>query len=316
MIHLGLGKGITTLFLLRQDDVGSSSRKHKHDAKCFLEDYRREIKKELSASKEARWEGSFFILGRASMALFLTCRSLDRIPWIVMRVGAICRRMIEERNLKLQMSEPYCFPAVKIDLGKKVKTLGDADKVLPVLVFIRTRENVESLVQRIKLTREIKEHVRGFYLGLGMYDVILHLAFRTISELGFVYNLLRTSLGDFLESSTIIGVPQDDSSQQKERMQAASIQRVPFSISAKCIGGQDVVVANRMRTLSRRKQYRDLFEQYEKRQDVVSLRQGYMDVEIRFMSNTVTDAFDLSCEIRRLEGVIDTCTLVGLPCLK
>jgi hypothetical protein len=310
---MDLAKGITALFLLRQDDVGSSKKKQQNDSKQFLEEYCEEIRSAFPASKETRLEESFFILGRASMAVLLTCSSLYEISGVVMQIEGICRKMIEERGLKIRMSEPYCFPAVKINLDESVNSSTFDDNVVPMLNFIRTPEGAESFVQRVISTKEIREHARGLYLGLGMYDVILHLTFRNLNELGRVYNLMRASLGRLWESSTIIGVPRDRSNQQKERMQAASIQEIPFSISVKCLGGEDVAVAKRIRAMSRKRQYRHLFRQYGKKQNDVSLRQGYMDVEIRFKSNTVIEAFDFSCAIRRLEGVIDTCTLAGLP---
>jgi hypothetical protein len=307
-----INKGTTLLVLLRQDDVSSSRRKRQYDAKMFLEEYCKKLRTKFTARTVAQVQETFFILGRASMTLFLTCRNLSDIPAVLTEAGQICREMIEERNLRIGMFEPYCFPAVEIKFAKRVEP--NLDRTIPVLVFIRTPQSVEELIQGIRSRKDIMECMRQSYIGLGMYQMILWLTFRNLQELSNVYGLLRASIGRFWETSTIIGVPRDSDCQQKERIHATSTPEILFSTSAKCVGGKDEAVARRMLSLSRKRQFKHLFRNFVSPYEIVNLRQGYLDVEMRFMSNNISDAFDLSSAVRKLEGVIDTCTLTGLPC--
>lgn len=244
-----LDKEITAIALTRQDDLASARRKRHYDAKRFLEDYSEEIRSKIATYSEARLQEAFFVLGRASMAIFLACRHLSEIPQTLMGVGEIRSKMTKERKLRIGIFEPYCFPAVEIKMIGNGGFSKKESKVIPALIFIRTPLEIEALVRKIQSMKPIGEHVQGLYLGLGMYDVILRLGFRSLHEFGDVYGALRASLGKFWETSTIIGVPMESSGLQKEREQAKSTRMIPFSTSAKCIGGKDAEVAKGMYNL-------------------------------------------------------------------
>lgn len=307
-----LANYITAITLIRQDDVPSKRTKQKCDAKHFLAKYLAELKGQLNKSSQFDFQGSFFLLGRSSVALLLTCKTLSRIPDLIRLITDIQKKIRNKEKLDLGMFEPYCFPSIEI----KSRSLCDAPKmknnIIPALIFVRTPENLNTLIPKISADVQIMMHVYGIYLGFGVYNLIFYLKFETLYELRDKINLLRKCIGTFWETTTIIGVP-STKLRKREVPLAEYTDEVPFSTSAKCMGGLDIEVANGILRLSKRKRFRHLFAKLVNKSKVVNYRQGYMDIEAHFWSKTISDAFDFSCAIRRLDGVIDTCSVVQLP---
>lgn len=306
-----LCSSVTVITLIRQDDVPSRKTKQKCDAKHFLSRYLTQLKGSSRRSSQFNLRDSFFLLGRSSMALLLTCQTLSQIPELIRFLVSIQGQLREEGGLELGLFEPYCFPAIELS---RQSTSGQPkkDNIIPALVFVRTPKDLNTLIPRITTDAQTMEQVHGIFLGFGVYDLILHMQFKTLCQLRDGINSLRKQIGTFWETSTIIGVPNQKRVERRIAL-SENATEIPFSISAKCMGGSDVDVASGMLRLSKRKRFRHLFCTHSNRSKVLNSRQGYMDVEAHVWSKTVSGVFDFSCAVRGLDGVIDTCTVVQLP---
>jgi hypothetical protein len=286
---------VHALVLIRQDDVPSEQLKQKCDARDFLTTFAKEIRKEETHCSEHALQDSFFLLGRCSMALLFTCPSLSDIAELMRFMTKVHRKTKEKTDVRLGNFEPFCFPSARV-LSKGFEYAKDLEeKPIPAMVFVRASGNLVKIIRGLATKTELMKHVFGIYLGAGIYNMIFYLRFKTLYELGNTIVLLRKELKSFWETSTLVGVP---ARKNQENSQAKETEKTQFSISAKCTNGLESVAC---RILKISPEIENVF-----------FRQGYMDIEVHYSSKSVSDAFDLACAIRKIEGVIDTCSVVQL----
>lgn len=293
-MEMNIDERVHAIVLVRQDDVSLARSKQSNDARSFLDNFAQEIRKEEKGCSDHKLQDSFFLLGRCSMALLFTCPSLSNIAGLMQFMMKIQRKVKDKNDIQMGNFEPFCFPSARI-LPKRFRYGGTPEaKPIPALVFVRTSSDLAETIQRVTRKTELMEHISAMYLGVGIYNLIFYLRFRTLSDLRDTIIVLREELKSFWETSTLIGVP---AGREKEKIEDTS-EKIQFSISAKCTNGLEDTACKIMKI--------------SPGIENVYFRQGYMDIEVRYLSNAVSDAFELACAIRKIDGVIDTCSVVQL----
>lgn len=301
----------TVVVLVRQDEVTVGSSKLKNDAQGYISRFITILRGILRKDPRYAFRDSFFVLGRSSMALTLECERLSDVPGLIQLIAKEHRnfRKIEnDHGLHMGAFEAYYFPAIgAMPLSRKT------ENVIPTLFFIRTLQNPEDCVQWIIRNAGVARNVEAIYLGLGIYDLVIQAGFSTLHELKDFYCLLRKGLWPFWETSTLIGVPRRGDVSTEKKM-AKHQSKIPFSTSVKCARGLDASVIPEIDALFR-KRFSHFIPERKRHQvsSITNLRQGYMDLEAHYWCKTITEAFRVTCAIRKIDGVVDTCTVVQLP---
>lgn len=304
---------VTVVTLVRQDDLPKDTTKPKDDAKSYVRRYAKRIRRNVDSDPKCSFRDFYFVLGRASAALILECERLSEVPELVQLVTKThrhLRKFEKDHGKDIGAFGAYCFPMIEVKIPPSEATRN----VVPALIFVRTPQKLENCVSGILAQDSVVEHIETVYLGLGLYDLIIQAGFPTIHRLRDVYCTLRKHLSPFWETATVIGVPRHGT-RTIEKTQARSLGRVPFSTSVKCMSGLDVEVKMKIDELFTKTSFRRLVPK-RKRYCVsqnTNLRQGYMDLETHYQSRTVSDAFRVTCAIRKINGVVDTCTVAQLP---
>jgi len=294
-VRIDIEGNVHAIVLIRQDDVPSEPLKQKYDAKDFLAEFTKEIRKQEIGCLQHKLQDSFFLLGRCSMALLFTCPSLSDVAELMQFMTRIHRKVKEETDASLGNYEPFCFPSARV-LSTEFEYARDLEeKPIPALVFVRASGDLAKAIRGFATKAELIKHVFGIYLGIGIYNLVFYLRSKTLHEFLDNVVLLREGLGDFWETSTLIGVP---ARKDQEKLQANAIGKTQFSISAKCTDGLEKVACK--------------ISKISPEVENVYFRQGYMDIEVQYSSETISDAFNLACAIRKIEGVIDTSSVAQL----
>lgn len=304
MEPLQLSRDTKVIMLLRLDDLVTSDIKLRYSSRTVLQELLPIVKSKIEQKKLGKIEASFFILGRASMAIIFSCSTLAKVPRIVRSVVSSYGELLLAKNLPRTVFEVYPFPVASLELtASKIE-----DPLIPVLMFVRTSKLIEAICKELYNAPDISRSIVRIFLGLGVYNVIFYMRVSSIAQLLGNYLRLRKLIGAFWETSTIIGVPEEE--HRPREIELGSKCEHAFSIMARVDGPtEDVVVRNILKLKTDERFCNMLKGDAEPK---FSYRQGYMDLEIPCIACSISALFDLITEIRKLENVTDTVTVAHL----
>jgi len=307
-----IAKDIRTFLLLRKDDVPSAESKKKVDAHSLLQELSDELCGRSFSDGRIRFERAFFVLGRSSQVLIASGRTLQDIPEMISIVNEAhdrhCTDIEKSSNSRLNGSfECFAFPSVSF-LADRSEPVHNGEASMPVVFFVRTPVKFSKVIQVIESSSRIASHIKDACLGLGIYDFIFYMKFNDLPTLRDSISELRNRIGSVWETSTLIGVAYSEN----ETAEDTSEPPCHFSISLRC---RNNIVTERtvseILALVTSNQYSHMFSDVKK-EEVLTQRQGYMDLEIACKSKQISRVFKLICDLRRIEEIIDTATVVHI----
>jgi hypothetical protein len=299
-----LGNQVTVICFVGKDDsvvpAGETG-----NARHFLEQFTSEL---VGITGVEKWglQESFFILGGASKAFILSAPSLSVAGECIQSSNNVGFNLSKKLNSSLGAFVLHAFPAIKVKL-EYTKFHG----ILPGLLFVRTPDIIGT-VRNILLRTDIFRNVVKLLVSFGAYNLIFFLKTETLTDLGKTISSIRDNLKGYWETSTIIGVPEKNW-REKEKEFAASEPFHSFSIMAKCRGSVGEEIEDDIMKIARETEFRRFFQTLLNKQEKITFRQGYVDLDIPCHSQTVGEVFDLACELRRrIKGIINTVTMARI----
>jgi hypothetical protein len=310
-IGMRVAQSTKTFFLLRKDDVPYASDKKGMDSHLFLQKLVEGVSSKLCKDGKIKFENSFFVLGRSSLAFIASGHSLDDVPEILAAINDEHEKLASDTaRLSTGSFECFAFPTVPFPVQTE-KIISRPEGVIPVLFFVRTPVSVANIAVAMKSDPSIVFHLDDMCLGLGVYDLIFQMRFEDLFALRDITDKLRKRIANLWETSTVIGVPRD-AALEKERARTVTIAPCLFSISLRC--SNNIVTdetISKISNLTKSDQYQHLFAGMNS-QDIVTYRQGYMDLELFCKSKCISPVFELACDLRKIECVIDTSSVAHI----
>jgi hypothetical protein len=308
---LKVAESLKTYLLLRKDDVASALDKRDFDACFFLQKLVEGIGRKSFPNNKINFEKSFFVLGRSSLAIIACGTTLQDVPDLITAVNDEHEKLLSGvAQSQTGSFECFAFPAVPVLINAR-KSVPRPEATIPTMFFVRTPVHVNAIIRSIRSNLSITSHLEEISLGLGVYDIIFWLEFEDLYELRDTLTQLRKSIGVLWETSTLIGIP-DQPCLDRKRAETDMRDPLLFSISIRCY--RNVVskaILSEIKNLIKRASYLNMFKDINN-QDILTHRQGYMDLEIFCRSKCLSDVFDLVCNLRKIEGIVDSSTVAQI----
>lgn len=293
---------LTVICFARQDDTSEVPKSRPIDGKAFLDRFSSDIRN-LTSLLPFTLVDEFFVLGRASKAFILSTSGLYHAAELIGSFNRCQSSLGRQINSPLGVFELFAFPTIDVKEGTR-----SAKGIIPSILFCRVSRVVND-VQAVLADKELSINIARTMIGFGIYNLVFLLKGKTITHLSRSISAIRNYLS-FRETSTIIGIPKTHL-RDRERKLAASEPFHKFTIMIKCHGGIGRRVGKEIVKIAEEK-FSGIFQTLLNKQDKITYRQGYMDLEVPCHSQTVGEVFDASCEFRRrIDGVIETATALN-----
>jgi hypothetical protein len=301
-----LGERLTIICLARQDEAACKEHEE-DDGRSFLNKFTTNVATSSHGQKFCL-EDEFFILGRASKVFVFSVPTLSSATESISVFDERASNLAKTMNPSLGIFELHTFPAIRIECQVRES---ESKGIVPCLFFVRSKRIMEEL-QDLPLMIKNFENVADVFLGFGSYNLIFLVKVNTLTDLERTISAIRNGLKEFWETRTIIGVPKENL-RNDERKIAASEPFHSFSIMAKFHGRLGKEIENDILEIAQKAEFSRIFSALLKKQEKITYRQGYMDVDVPCHSQTVSEVFDAACEIRRrVRGIFDTATIAKI----